>query len=99
LEARHPGLASQLKSNPATALAATTKEDAPFLYWAGAALGGAISTAKNDLELIVDLPLCGVLVNRAPELDERYDLGAAHEFFISFEVSRPGGSIQLAVSP
>ncbi|MBI2365036.1 MAG: hypothetical protein HYV01_08540 [Deltaproteobacteria bacterium] len=96
LEAGHPGFANQIRSNPAAALAATTKEDIPFLYWAGASLGGAISTAQNDLDLIADLPLCGALVRRALELDERYDLGAAHEFFISFEASRPGGSLQRA---
>jgi len=96
LETRHPGLANQLRSNPATALAATTKEDVPFLYWAGASLGGAMATSKNDLDLIAELPLCGALVYRALELDEHYDLGVAHEFFISFEASRPGGSIRRA---
>jgi hypothetical protein len=31
-------------------------------------------------------------VGRVLELDDAYDWGAAHEFFISFEGSRPGGS-------
>jgi hypothetical protein len=35
-------------------------------------------------------------VGRVLELDETYDLGAAHEFFISYEGSRPGGRTEQA---
>lgn len=96
LELRHPGFGDALRRDGHTVLIATTPEDAPFLYWAGACLGGAISVAKNDLDLISDLPLSGALVRRVLEIDEEYDSGAAHEFFIAFEASRPGGSIQGA---
>ena len=92
LDVRHRGLADQLRKDPSAALAVTTKDDAPFLYWGGASWGGAISAAKGDLNLLADLPLAGALVQRVLELDERHDLGAAHEFFISFEASRPGGT-------
>ena len=37
-----------------------------------------------------------MLVNRVLELDDGYDKGAAHEFFISYEGSRPGGSAAKA---
>jgi hypothetical protein len=96
LELRHPGFTAELKRDRAAAILGMTQEDAPFLYWAGASWGGAISAAKDDLDLIVDLPVPGSLVGRVLELDERYDLGAAHEFFISYESSRPGGSAQRA---
>jgi hypothetical protein len=46
--------------------------------------------------LLIDLPLAGALVERVLALDENYDLGAAHEFFVSFEASRPGGSTAKA---
>ena len=67
------------------------KEDADFLYWAGAAWAGALATDKADADLIADLPLAGALVGRVLELDEPYGHGAAHEFLISYEGSRPGG--------
>jgi predicted anti-sigma-YlaC factor YlaD len=88
----HPQFLTALRKDKAAALASTTKQDVPFLYWAGVAWAGAISVAKNDPDLLIDLPLAGALVGRVLELDESYDLGAAHEFFVSYEASRPGGN-------
>jgi hypothetical protein len=48
------------------------------------------------MALIGDLPVAGALVARVLELDETYDRGAAHEFFVSYEASRPGGSADKA---
>jgi predicted anti-sigma-YlaC factor YlaD len=96
LEASRPGFAARLKADPESALSLTTKDDVPFLYWAGASWAGALTAAKDDLDLIAELPMAGALVGRALELDETYDLGATHEFFISYEASRPGGSARLA---
>lgn len=96
LEVRRPGFTIELQRDRIAALAPMTQEDVPFLYWAGVSWGGAIAAAKDDLELIVDLPLPGALVGRVLELDERYELGASHDFFITFEASRPGGSARRA---
>jgi hypothetical protein len=96
LGARHPNWVDQLNRNPRKALSRATKDDVALLYWAGVCWGGAIAAAKNDLKLIVDLPLAGALVQRVLELDEGYDFGAADEFFIAYEASRPGGSITRA---
>lgn len=96
LATRHAGFLDQLSIDPTAALAATTSNDLPFLYWCGVSWGGAISAAKGDLKLLVDLPLAGTLIQRVLDLDEKYDLGAAHEFFIAYEASRPGGSMQRA---
>ncbi len=92
LEAAHPGFTAKLRRDRAAALAETTKDDVRFLYWSGAAWAGALSAAKDDLELIAELPIAGALVGRVLALDEAYERGTAHEFFISFEGSRPGGS-------
>ncbi len=92
LEVSHPGFAAKLRKSPAAALAVTTKEDVPFLYWAAAAWGGATSAAKDDLDLIAELPIAGALAGRVVVLEEGFDHGAVHEFFISYEASRPGGS-------
>jgi hypothetical protein len=63
-----------------------------LLYWAGAGWAGALGTNKRDPQLIADLPAAGALVARVLELDEAYDAGSAHEFFVTYEGSRPGGS-------
>ncbi len=96
LEAAHPGFTVALREDAAAALAATDADDAAFLYWAGAAWAGALSAAKDDLDLIAELPTAGALVGRVLVLDETFERGAAHEFFISYEGSRPSGSVAQA---
>lgn len=96
LATRHRGFANQLSTDPATALALMSNDDVPFLYWAGASLGGAITAAKGDLDLLARLPIAGALMQRVVELEEAYDFGAAHEFMIAYEAVRPNGSIERA---
>ncbi len=92
LAVAHEDFAAELYEDRSAALARTGVEDVAFLYWAGAAWAGALSAAKDDLDLIAELPIAGDLVARVIELDESYEEGAAHEFFISYEGNRPGGS-------
>jgi predicted anti-sigma-YlaC factor YlaD len=99
LEAAHPGFTGRLSQDRAAVLAMTTRDNVPFLYWAGAAWAAALTAAKGDLTLIAELPTAAALVRRVLELDESYDGGAAHEFFIAYEGSRPeamGGSTRRA---
>jgi predicted anti-sigma-YlaC factor YlaD len=96
LALEHPELPSQLVVDPAAALAATRKADVPFLYWAGISWAGAISAAKDDPQLLAELPTAAALMSRALELDEGFDAGAIHEFFVSYEGSRPGGDAEAA---
>ncbi len=92
LETAHDEFTAKLKKDPRSALAATVKDDVPFLYWAGVSWAGALSAAMDDLDLVAEMPLAGMLVARVLVLDEAYDRGAPHEFFVSFESARPGGS-------
>ena len=96
LAVAHPGFAAELRRDRAAALAMTDGQDVAFLYWAGAAWAGALSAAKDDLGLIAELPTAAALVGRVLELDEAYEQGAAHEFFVSYEGGRPGGSVEKA---
>lgn len=96
LEVPHSQFTTLLNSDRASALAITKSDDVPYLYWAGTSWAGALSASKDDLRLIADLPTAGALVGRVLELDETYERGAAHEFFISYEGSRPGGSAERA---
>ena len=96
LEVAHPGFTARFTRDSAAALAMTKKADTDFLYWAGAGWSGAIGANKSDPRLIGDLPSAGALVGRVLQIDETYDGGAAEEFFITYEGSRPGGSEKAA---
>jgi predicted anti-sigma-YlaC factor YlaD len=96
LEVAHPGFRAALASDLSGALARTDSDDLPFLYWAAAGQAGALSADKSNAELIADLPRAGAFMDRVLALDESYDKGSAHEFFISYEASRPGGSAASA---
>lgn len=96
LEQRHPGFTEGLKADRDAMLARAGAEDAPFLYLAGAGWAGALGADTANLGLVADLPTAGALVRRVLEVDETFDRGAAHEFMISYEAARPGGSIEAA---
>lgn len=97
LEGAHKGFADQLEHDTKGALAKTDKDDIGFLYWAGLSWAGAINADKDNLEVLANLPKAGALVGRVLQLDETYENGGAHEFFISYEAGRPGGSLKKAL--
>ncbi len=96
LEVRHPGFTESIRSDRDAILAQTDAGDADLLYWAGASWAGALSVAKDNLTLIAEFPTAGALVQRVLDLDDGYGDGAAHEFLISYEAGRPGGSLDAA---
>jgi predicted anti-sigma-YlaC factor YlaD len=58
-----------------------------------------VSTSSDDPSLLADLPRIEALMRRALALNEGYDDGAIHEYFIAFEGGRPeamGGSAEKA---
>ena len=96
LEVSHPGFTEGLKKDRDATLAQTEEEDAGLLYWAGASWAGALSVAKDNLQLIAEFPTAGALVGRVMELDDSYNDGSAQEFFVAYEAGRPGGSLAEA---
>jgi TRAP transporter T-component len=94
LELRAPGCTEALKTTKGVpaALAPLTKEDVSLVYWTAAAWALAITSNKEDMELISQLPAPEALVRRALELDEAWGDGNLHEFMVSLEASKPGGS-------
>lgn len=99
LEVTHRDFGRQLRDNPQNAVKAATREDVPLLYWTGAAWAAAISTAKSDSKLMAELPAAAAMAQRALELDESWDNGSLHEFFIAYDGGRSaamGGSIERA---
>lgn len=99
LSSGREGFAIALSEDPVAAAARAGKEDVSLLYWTAAAWSLAISTSSDDPSLLADLPRIEALIRRALAVDERYDDGAIHEFFVAFEGARPeamGGSIERA---
>jgi predicted anti-sigma-YlaC factor YlaD len=102
LDLRSPGLgAGLLRSDRAAAekaLATADRRDVPFLYWAAAGWGSAISLATNDPELNSGLGAVEALARRGLALDEAWDRGALHAVLMALEASRAsvGGSMERA---
>ncbi len=91
LALEHSNFAADLAQDRGRALVHVAKDDVAFLYWAGISWAGAISAAKNDPQRLAELPIAAALMARALALDEGFDAGAIHEFFVTYEGSRPGG--------
>ncbi len=100
LELRHPGLQEALFAQEWDGnLDFTDQEDVPYLYWAGMAWLGALTTDFFDMELLVTMPRALALVLRILDLDETYDNGAVHEFLATYYGGIPkeiGGSEEKA---
>ena len=90
LEVRHPGFDKALRGNPGSAVRVAGANDVPLLYWTAISWAAAIADAKDNPDLIGDLPIVEALIDRALELNESYDHGAIHSFLITYEMSRQG---------
>jgi predicted anti-sigma-YlaC factor YlaD len=93
-----PGFEARLRKDSPSALAGLRKEHVGLLYWTGAAWFAAISISKGDSELTADQQIAEKLLARSLALDETYELGAVHDFYISWEGrgEAVGGSPQRA---
>lgn len=94
LDVHAPGISAKLRSmrDLKEACATLNKDALPLVYWTAASWALAISNGKEDMGLIAELPAPEALMNRALELDESWGAGALHEFFVSFEAAKPGGT-------
>ena len=84
--------ADALATDPVKALAATTREDVPLLYWTGVAWAAAISLSKDSPAVIAGLPAVDALISRAAALDPDFDRGTLRSFLIGYEMSRPNAA-------
>lgn len=77
----------------------TSKDDLPYLFWAGSCWAGWISLNRNSIQAIAELPRVETLMRRSLALDEGYHYGGPHLFLGIWYASRPavaGGSLQRA---
>jgi predicted anti-sigma-YlaC factor YlaD len=98
IEVDFPGFGEGLRRDAKAALRPLRKEHVRLLYWTAAAWAGAMALAVNDSSLVADQDLPAAMMARALELDEGFELGAIHDFFIAFEAGRrsAGGSLEKA---
>jgi predicted anti-sigma-YlaC factor YlaD len=90
LDAAHRGFSTNLLAQPTLAVRLATQRDVPLLYWTAVSWGAAISLAKDDPDLIAQIPQMEALIDRALALDESFDHGAIHAFLITYEMARSG---------
>jgi predicted anti-sigma-YlaC factor YlaD len=98
LEVEFPGFRERLRADPDAALTKATKKHVPQLYYTAASWGAAFAIDKADSSLSVDQVLIEKLMQRAIALDEAWELGSLHDFFITWEGGRSsiGGSLDKA---
>ena len=102
METSYPGLGARLTADPAAAVSVIhnskkKQQDLPFLYWTAAALGSAISVAKNDAAMLARIPEVEAMLDWALELDETWDNGSLHEFQVTLAAAKPGTPDEAAV--
>jgi hypothetical protein len=90
LEVDNPRFRDRLRQDPAAAVGRLKREHLPLAYWTANAWGAAISITKENAELTADQNLAEALMRRALALDETWEGGSIHDFFISYEGGRAG---------
>jgi predicted anti-sigma-YlaC factor YlaD len=97
-EVEFPGFGDQLRTNTDGVLAKLNKKHVAQLYYTGAAWAAAFAVDVTDSRLSVEQTLFEKMMRRALALDEGYDMGSLHDFFISWEAGHAGagGSIKIA---
>ena len=98
LEEEFDDFETRLRRDSDEVLRRAKREHVRLLYWTAASWGAAISIAIEDSELTADQDLMDAMMRRGLALDEAFENGAIHEFFISFEGGRPasGGGLGRA---
>jgi predicted anti-sigma-YlaC factor YlaD len=100
LELKHKGFNEKLNADKFNeAFENCSVSDIPFLYWAAAGWMAAYAVDGFDFELGTTVSRAVAMMNRAMDIDDSYDRGAIHEFFISYYGALPesmGGSLAKA---
>jgi predicted anti-sigma-YlaC factor YlaD len=96
----YPAFEKRLREDRQQVLRVLSQKDVPLLFWAAAGWAGAISTDVTNMSLVAELPIVEAMMRRALELDEDFEDGTIHEFFITYEGGRSeamGGSAERAI--
>jgi predicted anti-sigma-YlaC factor YlaD len=90
LDAAHPHFTESMRHDPQTAVRSLRPSDVPLMYWTAVAWAGAVSQAKDDPDLVGDLPQVDALAARASALNGDFAGGALQSFLVSYEMARGG---------
>lgn len=102
LEIRHSGFMAKLaevRSGRGGPLEKMDIDDVPALYWAAASGALAITSLKEQVDRVGDLPLVDALIRRALAVAPDWDKGSLQEFLVSWDGGRSpamGGSVERA---
>jgi predicted anti-sigma-YlaC factor YlaD len=98
LEVEFPGFHDRVRKDPDGALAKTTRKQVPLLYYTAGAWAAAFALDVTDSELSVNQTAIEKMMTRALALDENWESGTLHDFFISWEAGHAstGGSMEKA---
>jgi predicted anti-sigma-YlaC factor YlaD len=92
LDVRHKGFEKALRANAKTAIDVTRAKDVPLLYWTALSWAASISLSKDNPALIAEMPCVEAMMDRALALNEAFDHGAIHVYFINYEMGHSGGT-------
>ena len=92
IETDYPDFETRLRADRETTLARLKERDVEALYWTGLSWAAAVALSLDDPQLIGDLAVAESLLERALELNPDWDYGTLRGFFITYEMSRLGGT-------
>lgn len=98
LEQAVPDLRAALTAAPEPAATPLHRSQAGLAYWAAAAWGGWISLAKDDPDVVADLPAAVRLARFAWQADPDWGDGRLTGLRATFEAARPGGDRAQALA-
>ncbi|MGC6415523.1 MAG: TRAP transporter TatT component family protein [Bradymonadia bacterium] len=93
------GLSSREIPQSADSLAELDDDDMAMLYWTAVSIAAVVAVNKDDATAATYLDLVAPLIERALQIDSRYQNGGLYDFLISWESGRPaaaGGSLDKA---
>jgi predicted anti-sigma-YlaC factor YlaD len=100
LDKKYPGFLKNLGDKKyEQALNPVKKPDVSFLYWAAAGWLGAYAIEPLDMELGLTVKGADAMMERALQLDENFEKGAVHDFYVSYYGAMPedmGGDFKKA---
>jgi len=90
LEVDFPGFRDRLGGDADAVLAKASRKHVPLLYWTGAAWAAALAVDINDPVLSTKQTVIEKMMRRALALDEAFEEGALHDFFIAWDAAQAG---------
>lgn len=92
LEVKHPDFEARLVSDREAVLKELKESEIPYLYWTSLSWAAAIALSLDDPEELGNLTIAESMLERALELNPDWDFGTLRGFFVSYEMSRIGGT-------